>query len=188
VSWWTWPSRSRKVASRRGRGADGKENVRRDRRDRDSGALPCEACLLLGRLRRQPRYPTVDERQPFSQARITARIPSTPQLQPARRSRILAINARDNSWAARVHRTVIKSAVSKVACRPPSSSRAAGYSPAGRASSHERKANRVRGRTCPCYLDLDLYRGGTSRRGQRQRNDRAGPLSRPTASVTGTGP
>ena len=41
VSWWTWPSRTRKVASRLGRGADGKENVRRDRRDRDTRALAC---------------------------------------------------------------------------------------------------------------------------------------------------
>src|SRR4029077_93959 len=41
VSGWTWPSRSSRVASRRGRGADGKENVRRDRRDRDTGALAC---------------------------------------------------------------------------------------------------------------------------------------------------
>src|ERR1700750_2010001 len=41
VSWWTWLSRPRKVASRLGRGADGEENVRRDRRDRDSRALAC---------------------------------------------------------------------------------------------------------------------------------------------------
>src|ERR1700730_8671661 len=41
VSWWTWPSRKSNLASRRGRGADGKENVRRDRRDRDTGALAC---------------------------------------------------------------------------------------------------------------------------------------------------
>src|SRR5579862_8511094 len=41
VSWWTWPSRRGNLASRLGRGADGKENVRRDRRDRDTGALAC---------------------------------------------------------------------------------------------------------------------------------------------------
>jgi hypothetical protein len=39
VSWWTWPSRRSRVSSRLGRGADGKENVRRDRRDRDTRAL-----------------------------------------------------------------------------------------------------------------------------------------------------
>src|SRR5579872_6672554 len=39
VSWWTWPSRSSNLASRLGRGADGKENVRGDRRDRDTRAL-----------------------------------------------------------------------------------------------------------------------------------------------------
>ena len=39
MSWWTWPSRWSRVSSRLGRGADGKENVRRDRRDRDTGAL-----------------------------------------------------------------------------------------------------------------------------------------------------
>src|SRR5581483_3931949 len=41
VSWWTWPSRWTKVSSRLGRGADGKENVRRDRRDRGADALAC---------------------------------------------------------------------------------------------------------------------------------------------------
>jgi hypothetical protein len=41
VSWWTWPSSSGSVASRLGRGADGKENVRRDRRDRGADALAC---------------------------------------------------------------------------------------------------------------------------------------------------
>jgi len=43
VSWWTWPSRRGNLSSRRGRGADGKENVRRDRRDRDFRALGCGA-------------------------------------------------------------------------------------------------------------------------------------------------
>jgi hypothetical protein len=41
VSWWTWPSRRSSLSSRLGRGADGEENVRRDRRDRDTGALAC---------------------------------------------------------------------------------------------------------------------------------------------------
>ena len=43
MSWWTWPSRRGNLSSRRGRGADGEENFRRDRRDRDFGALGCGA-------------------------------------------------------------------------------------------------------------------------------------------------
>src|SRR6202034_4378966 len=41
VSWWTWPSRWSNLSSRPKRGADGKENVRRDRRRGDTGALAC---------------------------------------------------------------------------------------------------------------------------------------------------